>query len=422
MKKFRFIPFLALSLMLASCSEESEQPKNETASETAEEDNSELENLEKENEELKRKKLEEENAALKKELEEGKEADDSESKPETETADANSDKESVKEKTSNESETKESAPGKSAVIFDINSEEVQSQLFGTTTGNEDGTFAQDVITNGMTQTEVEEKYGPYDFTFYAGGASPAFHGNLAVVYSQRTPYGPGNDGSDSSINPDENYVEHVWYFAHVTAEELLSAMGEPDNYNAGDQSMNGLPYYIYDGYGEDGRYYTTGASTFNTPDGERVGLIKRSVFDEDPSEQNSADSDERYFDDYYTAGYPVELTKEKDDFTYETLSGFIFKRYLPGLANYYNDENDDVMFLLEGNALQMIQANKSSGNFANYKNYPGTTVSAQQISEREYQITVNRTYSHATSNGEATSQVTYKVLDTDGMLKVIDYK
>jgi len=310
----------------------------------------------------------------------------------------------------------------SDLMFDLNSPEVQEQLLGTSAGNEEGTFEQDFITEGMTQTEVEELYGPYEFTFYTGGASPAFHGNLGVVYSERAPYGPGDDGSDSSINPDENYVEYVWYFAHIESNELINALGKPDDYNDGSQSMNGLPYYVYEGEGDDWRYYITGASTYNSPDGERIGLIKREIFDEDPKEQASSDNGERYFEDYYTEGFPVELTEEDDYFTYDTLRNFIFKTYLDNLADYYNDENDDVLSILEGNALDKIQANKASGNFADHQNYPGTTVSVQQISEREYQITVNRTYSHATSNGQETSQVTYTVLDTNGMLKITNYE
>ena len=151
-------------------------------------------------------------------------------------------------------------------------------------------------------------------------------------------------------------------------------------------------------------------------------MIKREIFDEDPKEQASSDNGKRYFEDYYTDGFPIELTEEDDYFTYDTLRNFIFKTYLDSLADYYNDENDDVLSILEGNALDKIQANKASGNFADHQNYPGTTVSVQQISEREYQITVNRTYSHATSNGQETSQVTYTVLDTNGMLKITDYQ
>ncbi len=410
MKKIWFMPFIVLLLVSSACSDGAEETTestedNETANEVEESSKTDgSENAEKENDE----------------------SAETASKAENETSQSennNGSSESAEDKDNQTTESEEhTKASNSALLFDINSPEVQSQLLGTSAGNDQGTFEQDVITEGMTQTEVEELYGPYEFTFYAGGASPAFHGNLGVVYSERAPYGPGDDGSDSSINPDENYVEYVWYFAHITEEELINALGEPDQYDDGSRSMNGLPHYVYEGEGEDGRYFITGASTYNSPEGERIGLIKREIFDEDPKEQASSDNGKRYFEDYYTEGFPIELTEEDDYFTYDTLRNFIFKTYLDSLADYYNDENDDVLSILEGNALDKIQANKASGNFADHQNYPGTTVSVQQISEREYQITVNRTYSHATSNGQETSQVTYTVLDTNGMLKITDYQ
>src|SRR5699024_5738108 len=403
MKKLWFMLFLILLLIMTACSNDTEN--NETASEESSEEKN-IDNREEDDADTTNTENQEESEA-------------GQSEEESEPADDTEEDKTGKQTAADRADQSDSS---SDLMFDLNSPEVQAQLLGTSAGNEEGTFEQDFITEGMTQTEVEELYGPYEFTFYTGGASPAFHGNLGVVYSERAPYGPGDDGSDSSINPDDNYVEYVWYFAHIESNELINALGKPDDYNDGSQSMNGLPYYVYEGEGDDGRYYITGASTYNSPDGERIGLIKREIFDEDPKEQASSDNGERYFEDYYTEGFPVELTEEDDYFTYDTLRNFIFKTYLDNLADYYNDENDDVLSILEGNALDKIQANKASGNFADHQNYPGTTVSVQQISEREYQITVNRTYSHATSNGQETSQVTYTVLDTNGMLKITNYE
>jgi hypothetical protein len=407
MKKLWFTPFLILLLIMTACSNDTEN--SETGSEESSEESSEEKNIEN------REKDDADTANT----ENQEESEAGQSEEESEPADDTEEDKTGKQTAADQADQSDSS---SDLMFDLNSPEVQAQLLGTSAGNDEGTFEQDFITEGMTQTEVEELYGSYEFTFYTGGASPAFHGNLGVVYSERAPYGPGDDGSDSSINPDENYVEYVWYYAHIESDELINALGEPDDYNDGSQSMNGLPHYVYEGEGDDGRYYITGASTYNSPEGERIGLIKREIFDEDPKEQASSDNGERYFEDYYTEGFPVELTEEDDYFTYDTLRNFIFKTYLDNLADYYNDENDDVLSILEGNALDKIQANKASGNFADHQNYPGTTASVQQISEREYQITVNRTYSHATSNGQETRQVTYTVLDTNGMLKITDYE
>lgn len=368
MKKLWFMPFLILLLIMTACSNDTEN--NETASEESSEENSEEKNIENR----------EEDEADTANTENQEESEAGQSEEESEPADDTEEDKTGKQTAADQADQSDSS---SDLMFDLNSPEVQAQLLGTSAGNDEGTFEQDFITEGMTQTEVEELYDPYEFTFYSGGASPAFHGNLGVVYSERAPYGPGDDGSDSSINPDENYVEYVWYYAHIESDELINALGEPDDYNDGSQSMNGLPHYVYEGEGDDGRYYITGASTYNSPEGERIGLIKREIFDEDPKEQASSDNGERYFEDYYTEGFPVELTEEDDYFTYDTLRNFIFKTYLDNLADYYNDENDDVLSILEGNALDKIQANKASGNFADHQNYPGTTASVQQISDRK---------------------------------------
>lgn len=362
------MPFLILLLIMTACSNDTEN--NETASEESSEENSEEKNIENS----------EKDDVDTANIENQEESEAGQSEEESEPADDTEEDKTGKQTAADQADQSGSS---SDLMFDLNSPEVQAQLLGTSAGNEEGTFEQDFITEGMTQTEVEELYGPYEFTFYTGGASPAFHGNLGVVYSERAPYGPGDDGSDRSINPDENYVEYVWYYAHIESDELINALGEPDDYNDGSQSMNGLPHYVYEGEGDDGRYYITGASTYNSPEGERIGLIKREIFDENPKEQASSDNEERYFEDYYTEGFPIELTEEDDYFTYDTLRNFIFKTYLDSLADYYNDENDDVLSILEGNALDKIQANKASGNFADHQNYPGTTVSVQQISEKE---------------------------------------
>lgn len=60
--------------------------------------------------------------------------------------------------------------------FDINSKTVQDELFNIddTNGN-NLTFSQDVITEGMTQTEIEDLYGEYDL-IYPG------HGRPIVVW------------------------------------------------------------------------------------------------------------------------------------------------------------------------------------------------------------------------------------------------
>ena len=397
-----------MSLVLVACGNE-EEPEATTENEDSEE----VARLKEENEELKRQQAEEK-----------QQEDEDPEEQSVENEETSKDEES----STDSEETEQVSTDRSSLVFDINSPEVQSQLIGTNNGNTEGNFKQDVITVGMSQTEVEEMYGPYDFTFYYQGSSPAFYGNLAVVYSELGPHGNGSDGSLSDVNPDNNIVDSIYYYADITEDELIDAFGEPTEQDDGSKSMNGLPFYIYEGETDDGKFYMTTANTFNTPEGERIGLIMRSVFDEDPNsahENSNASSEGLYFEKFaHTEGFPVTITNEKDNvddyYIYDTLTNFT-NDYIAYLVSYFNDESDDVINYVTGNALNKINANKASGNFSYHKNYYTTMISIIQTDIDQYEVTLDRTYSHATSDGQQTTQVTYTVLDTSDGLQVIDF-
>ena len=377
MKKLWWSQIIVLIFVLSACSnsEENEETSNDSTEETETEKSTE---------------------STDDETEDNEPTEEEGSKDESTEEDSTTEKQSDDSEGENEESTDTASEDpKADLYFDLNAPEVQAQFFSTTEGNEDGTFQQDLITNGMTQTEVEEKYGTYEFTFPTGGGSPAIYGNLGVMYSERAPYGTGeDDSSNPNINPDENYVEYVWYYARVTGDELTQILGEPDVYQE-EESMNGLPFYVYQGEGEDGRYYSTGASTYNSPDGEMVGLVKREIFDELPGEDNAM----------------IEADEE------EAIS-VIEETYPPLLADYYNNETENVTRYVAGDALEKIQANRESGDFAVHQSISMEITNVEQLSDTEYQITANRTYSHASSNGEQTEEVTY-TLTQDGNTFVI---
>lgn len=370
-KKIFLIQIIVLVFVISACSnsEENEEVTNESSKETETEESTESTEIETEDNEP----TEEDSTTE-------KQADDTEGENE-ENIDTTSEN------------------PKDDLYFDLNAPEVQAQFFSTTEGNEDGTFKQDLITNGMSQTEVEELYGPYEFTFPTGGGSPAIYGNLGVMYSERAPYGTGeDDSSNPNINPDENYVEYVWYYARVTGDELTQILGEPDVYQE-EESMNGLPFYVYQGEGEDGRYYSTGASTYNSPDGEMVGLVKREIFDELPGEDKAM----------------IEADEE------EAIS-VIEETYPPLLADYYNNETENVKRYVTGDALEKIQANRETGDFADHQSISMEITNVEQLSDTDYQITANRTYSHATSNGEQTEEVTYTLTQDGNTFVITDFE
>lgn len=409
MKKFLFYVLILSVLVLAACGETEDNSSEEEGVATGESTN-EMSELEEENEELRRQ------------LEEQDDEDgDSEATGEAESNGDPSEPSDDSESTEAEDNQDDNTEGnRSDLVFDINSSEVLSQLIGTDSGNSEGNFEQDSITIGMSQTEVEEMYGAYDFTLESPyGIVPAVYGNLSVLYSEGAPSGEGEDLSSTDIDPNNNLVLEVHFFANVTEEKLIDALGEPDEiYNI----VDGSTTYHYQGTGEDSRYFNTNADTSITPDGEVVGIVKRNIEDENPDDiTNSANEGSYFGDEAHTEGFPVTLTEEDDYFIYDTLGNFIFRTYLNSLSDYYNDVDDEILNLTESSALQQVQENKESGYFQDYQSISGGVLSIEQISENEYSVTVNRTYSHASSNGEETTQVTYTVVDTDDMLKVSNF-
>lgn len=283
MKKFNFHLLSILILLLAAC--------GNTENSSTEENTSELTELEEENEEL-REQLQEQDSE---EVHEGVQIEESDDGAETIDATEGS------EKNNDQNDSSESI--RSELIFDINSPEVQSQFIGTDNINDEGYFEQDAITVGMSQTEIEEKYGPYDFTLQAGGSAPAFYGNLAMIYSEFAPYGDGEDASDSSINPDENYVEAVYYYAGITENELIEAWGEPE------EARTRGPALVYRGEGDDGNYYVTLAGSSMTPEGKLVSIIQRNIHAENPNDSGQSTDN----DDAATTDDPDPSAETKDE-------------------------------------------------------------------------------------------------------------
>lgn len=389
MKKYLLL--ISLSLLLTACNTE-EEPEATTKSEESEE----IARLKEENEELKRQQAEQSK-------EQGTE--DEQTKEKSETSKDEEDSASVEV---TDSETSD----RSSLNFDIDSPEVQAYINKNDNYDDEGNFIQDAISIGMSQTEVEDLYGKHDFTMMDPGSVAAVYENLAVLYSSQMPHGDGSDSTDSSIDPDSNSVEMILYFANITSEELQNALGSPDNQL---QNLQGNQNYIYESNGWGSLIF----SETGTPDGTKIGTMRG--YEDNITSQNNEYSGDRYFDEYYTEGFPVTLSPEKDSYTYETMQGFIFKTYLNSLRDYYNGKDDELLHITTGSALEQVQENKESGNFSNYQNLTGRLLSAEQISVREYRVTVERSYSHASSGGQQTTQITYIIVDTDGMLKVSNF-
>lgn len=413
MNRILVLSVFTLTLILSACSgTKDEVPSTEVQS------NGEATNLENENEALRKELAEKENKELKAELAAADEEKEKSNEEKNENLST--------EKVNDESDAKETPAGnRSELYFDLNDENVKNQFIGTEYGNKDGSFEQSVITEGMSQTEVEEKYGTYDFSMHVEGAAPAIYGNLAVIYSQYYPYGTDGDPARTDINPDTNYVQSVYYFADISPDEMIAILGEPDDYNDGQKSMNGLPYYVYSGTGKDGRYYTTGAETINQPGGNTVSLINREIHEENPydTDTSTSSNDDLYFshDNDESQSYPFTLTTEDDSYKYEVFTNYM-NDYIPFLTVYYNGDSDDVLDYVTGNALSKLQENRASDYFADHENFGVKMISIEQLSLQKYRVTIERNYSHANSSGPATTQVTYTVVDGDGHLQITDFE
>lgn len=388
MKRIIALSVFLTTLMLTACSGEN----NETSSGDVQTD-SEASELEKENEALRQELAEKENKELKAELEAADEEDSSDK----------SEKVSDTEKEQDKADTEDTpAADRAELYFDLNDENVKRQFIGTEYGNKDGTFEQSAITKGMSQSDVEEKYGAYDFTAYASGSAPAYYGNLAVVYSEYAPYGTDGEPARTDINPDTNYVESVFYYAGISADEMISILGEPDAYNDGSLSHNGLPYYVYHDEGADGRYYSTGAGTYNFPEGHIINIMKRDILEEDPSGEDTESASGESVDAVYIEAY--------------------MKSYISALADYYNGDSSDVLNYVTGNAWSKIEENQASGYFADHEDLGIRVLDIEEISSDTYNITIERDYSHANSSGPATTQVKYTITDDDGYMQITDFE
>lgn len=378
--------------MLSACS----VSDDEVASTEVQSD-SEASELEKENEALRKELAEQESKELKAEHE-AAEAEDSNNDSDDKNKTASS-----SEKEQNKSDTEDTLTANRAELyFDLNDDSVKNQFIGTEYGNENRTFKQNVITEGMSQTEVEDKYGGYDFAMETEGPPAAFYGNLAVIYNQGAPYGTDGEPARADINPDTNYVQSVYFFANISPDEMIAALGEPDDYDSEGRLMNGWPYYVYSGTGTDGRYYSTGAVVSNLPEGRTISIIQRNILEENPSGEDTESASGEGFDEEDIEHY--------------------MKNYISALADYYNDDSNNARNYVTGKALSKIDDNRASGYFSNHEDLGVRVINVGQLSPDEYSVTIERDYSHANSSGPATTQVTYTLIDDDGYMQITDFE
>lgn len=387
----KYILLISMMALIAGCSNE------ETADTSSEnEDSEEVARLKEENEELKRQQAEQEKETEQQE----QENDASEDKSDTES-------ESQESKQENESDENEQQDD-SALTFDINSDEVKNQMLGTSGATQKGEFIQDAIQIGMSQSEVEELHGSYDFIQPSAASIFAIYGNLAVHYSGGSAHGDGSDGSITSIDPNENYVNLVYYYADVSPEQLINSWGEPDHHEDG---TNGPQHYSYFGETDNGKYYSTSAMIEDTPQGKNIGLVSREIFDQKPdvSNQSSSETIEVDEDGRWVTTEPNPDAEIQDEDRYE----YLLTEYLQRLTSHYNNPDgfEDVYYYLRRGsaAYDKISANKASGNFTGHKTESVEMTEMTDLGDGTVKLNANRVYSHDNSNGRRIANVDYIV-------------
>ncbi|WP_052254487.1 hypothetical protein [Salinicoccus sp. YB14-2] len=292
-----------------------------------------------------------------------------------------------------------------ATEFDINDADTQESLMAPTDPENGLSFEQDVITKGMTQTEVEDLHGQYDFIYPGHGRAVTIYGNLGVVYSVPGPYGE-DELATTGVNPDEVIVENVMYYAGVSYDEVVAALGEPDvdAYEPQEGPVSGYHFMEY-----------------VLEQGEEMELAGVFWMHEEENGQLMADvmtKNEQPID--------VEAYNESiggvDDYTEETLTAMM-EGYLSSLEDYFNDVNEAVFDYTEPSSVNggIIINNKESGSFINHDNH---NIEVLNIEEQDsvYYVTVAREYSHATSDGVRKATVEYEIFNTANGFKVMSFE
>lgn len=324
--------------------------------------------------------------------------------------DANSEKEG--EGTASPEESSDDSSNAAATSFDIHSDEVQQALFDSdNVKTENLTFSQDVITKGMSQREVEERYGPYDLIYPGHGSPVVIYGNLGVNYSEVFPYGTNDEQADEDINPDENIVEDVKFYAGLPYDEVVDALGAPDVdvYETEGGPVSGLQlmeYVIED------KEESTIKGTFWLHDNESgEKIVDLMTVDEVPDDTEGS-----------TVREP-QGTEDVSEDEEERMKAFI-SNYTDDLTNYYNNDEEAIhTFTREQSPnYEKISANKASGNYRNHRTYEVDVIDIENNEANEYEVTVTRNYEHISSNGRRTTVVEYTIVNTPQGFMIYDYE
>lgn len=103
---------------------------------------------------------------------------------------------------------------------------------------------------------------------------------------------------------------------------------------------------------------------------------------------------------------------------------FFIETYIDSLMDYYNNDDSDQLLTMtreESPNFWSLEENRESGNFSDHETYNIEILDVEKT-RSGFLVTVEREYSHASSNGRETTEVVYNVIDSSQGFRVYDYE
>lgn len=140
-----------------------------------------------------------------------------------------------------------------------------------------------------------------------------------------------------------------------------------------------------------------------------------------PSEEEDANVvEEELLPDNYETGFPQLLSEANNPETLAVISTFMGE-FLNSLADYYNNESDAVLAMTTENAVDIVGENRMSELYEDYELIDFQINSIVQVDVNTYVVNITRDYSHVSSDGPATDNVTYTIIKQEDELFVANY-
>lgn len=306
----KYIILLVLATgFIAGCNTASTETESDTTEEVADsEENNDVEEQEIADYEKKAEEVQEttqnvENDATEKSEQNDESKEDSPETTQDEDGEENSEdsdqndetEEEIEEPTEND-ENEENTESQNAVgeskDIDVLSQPFLNEYFAGP-----GSYFPEEISQGMSQTQVEEIYGVHDTYYQLEGANLAVYENVGILYSEGFP--AGGEGGFPELNPDENFVNDVIIYLNLPHQTIVNAYGPPTvDYDEYLYRGPGVQSMIYDATRNNGyavfieMHQDTAMIMYKGEEWDLEGLLETEAEIQQMQEEEAAESDE----------------------------------------------------------------------------------------------------------------------------------